>query len=352
MMRAHRTLALWIGFVACEGPVEEAVRPAPSIEGRVTWSDPATPDRVEVATLLATVAPKPGGRSELTPMASGRIARWLVAPGSRVGVGTPLATLHSPELGAMQDAVGAAQKVADAARAKQASVSAQAGFGVAPASDVTVAAAETAAADAQVAALRAGLGRRDAVGSGSNWTWSSPVAGVVAEVLCAIGSAPSDRPCLAIVVPGAVEVVVDVPERHLGTLAGATAADLRLADGTVARLEEVGREPEIEPLTGTRRFRYAAPEGALAGASGRASLLREPTAEDRRLPARAVLVDEAGHIVLVQDATLAHAVPVDVVGTVDGDVVVRGLPPDAKVAVDGVFLLQSLLSLDPEGGEE
>jgi hypothetical protein len=285
-------------------------------------------------------------------MASGRIARWLVAPGSRVGVGTPLATLHSPELGAMQDAVGAAQKVADAARAKQASVSAQAGFGVAPASDVTVAAAETAAADAQVAALRAGLGRRDAVGSGSNWTWSSPVAGVVAEVLCAIGSAPSDRPCLAIVVPGAVEVVVDVPERHLGTLAGATAADLRLADGTVARLEEVGREPEIEPLTGTRRFRYAAPEGALAGASGRASLLREPTAEDRRLPARAVLVDEAGHIVLVQDATLAHAVPVDVVGTVDGDVVVRGLPPDAKVAVDGVFLLQSLLSLDPEGGEE
>jgi multidrug efflux pump subunit AcrA (membrane-fusion protein) len=336
----------------CAASVEEATPEPPSLEGRVTWAEPAAPERVEVATLLATVVPKPGGRSELTPLASGRIARWLVAPGRRVGVGTALATLHSPELGAMQDAVGAARKVAAAARAKQAAVAAQAGFGVVPASDVTVAAAETAAADAQVTALRAGLGRHDAVGRGGTWTWSSPVAGVVAEVLCPTGSAPSDQPCLAIVVPGAVEVVVDVPERHLGTLAAAAEADLVLADGTRARLEETGREPEIEPTTGSRRFRFAAPEGALAGASGRATLLRPPTEDDRRVPSRAVLVDEGGHVVLVQDDTLAHAVVVEVVGTVDGDAVVRGVPAGAKVAVDGVFLLQSLLSLDPEGGEE
>jgi hypothetical protein len=67
---------------------------------------------------------------------------------------------------------------------------------------------------------------------------------------------------------------------------------------------------------------------------------------DRLVPVAALVTWDDGDAVFVPDGSTGRAVPVERLGRVGDDAVVRGLPDDAAVAVTGAFLLKSLATLE------
>lgn len=354
MMSASLLLSLLL--LACaEAP--EAPPPSAELSARVRWEPLAPAQRVVVATLAAEVVPAPNASARLGPGVSGRLTRWLVAPGATVRAGDPLAELQSAALttqeGAVVElaaAVTQAQGALDARRAEQAA-------GVGRAVEVQAAEAALTRAQAALESARGALSaQRDTVSGGAGARiWRAPRDGAVQALHCAPGPLRPEDVCVTLVRPEDALLRVSAPERVDGALDHAPR--LRFFPGdTSAPVEATltAMSPALNPNTRARELWFTAPAGALTlGQSGRAELVMEPEAGLFAVPSEGAVRLEGGLVVLVKDAAepLGRPVPVVVVGT-DGDAVVvrgEGLAPGDEIATRGAFLLKSMRLLAEEG---
>ena len=341
-------VAVALALTACLGgePAEAPHEDATAAD-RATWQVPSPADRYVVATLAAEVEPLPHARTALAPRVEARIVTWRVAPGERVQVGTPLATILSPRLDAL-DATARAQRKVREARA------AQLDLGVGTTSELASAEADLAAAEAAVRDARGATGRAD-----GETVWTSPIAGVVGAITCPQGAeVDPTTACVVIDAPGDVRVRAWLPERHLAALVDAngtfTAADGR----TFGPLPLAAVDPAIDPASRTVGVRFEAPIAdppLLAGASGRVALSVRAPDGAVILPETALTSIDGREVVFSRDDEHLHPMPVTRVGAgpEPGTVVVRAALHDgARVAVTGVFGLKAELLLDGEGGHE
>lgn len=342
----------WIVLLAACGHDATEETAQPDLSERVAFAEVEPAERVPVAVLPAQILPDTGAVHDLGPGVEGRLIGWRVTPGDVVSAGDPLAELRSPELSGLESrASELAAIVAEQARTVELRQAA-ADRGVASAADLREAqgflASSRAALDAVQSQLRAH--RDTTTREGGTWLWRAPADGVVGEIRCALGGVDPSRTCLTLVQPEGVVLEVQVPERHLATLESSVTAQFTAADGRTWSFDEIGRAPSIDPRSRSRSFRFAAtgPDGPLQGASGRALLEVEADPELVRIPLAALTRYDAIPAVFVASGELAEPKAVEVVGRDAAGAVVRGLEPDDRVAVRGVYLLKSLALLEED----
>lgn len=349
-------LSLLFFVLGCaDAPAEPS--PAPDLNERVLWEPLAPALRVVVATLAAEVVPAPNASARLGPGVSGRLTRWLVAPGATVRAGDALAELQSAALttqeGAVVElaaAVTQAQGTLDARRAEQAA-------GVGRAVEVQAAEASLVRAEAALEAARGALSaQRDTVSGGAGArVWRAPRDGAVQALHCAPGPLTPEDVCLTLVQPGDALLRVSVPERVDAAL-GLTPT-LRFFPGDDRDPVEAtltGMSPALDPSTRARAVWFTAPTGAVTlGQSGPAELVIQPEDGLYAVPSAGAIRLDGALVVLVKDAAdpLGRPVPVERVGVDGASVVVRGvgLRPTDQIATRGVFLLKSMRLLAEEG---
>lgn len=343
---------MWVVLLwACaEAPEVEPL--APDLSSRVSFVAVTHPDALPVAVLPAEVVPAPDGLHDVGPGVSGRLERWLVAPGDRVEPGQPLAELQSPELSELE-----AQAAALASEVRQqqelvtlAVASAQRGVG---------SSVDQKTAEAQLAATRGAFrsverrlaAHRDTTTrDGEAWTWRAPTGGVVGELRCALGGIEATDVCVSLVNELAAVLEVRVPERHLAVLSGPATAEFVSADGRSWAFTELSRAPSVDRASRSRLFRFAGEgtEDLLQGTSGHARLSVAAPSDAHGVPVAALTRIEGGSVVFRRAEVGGAPVSVEVLGQDAGMAVVRGLSDGDEVAAKGVFLLKSLALLEAE----
>lgn len=279
---------------------------------------PVVGARTAVATLLpleltvgaiGTVAPRPGFFAQLAAPASARVARILVAPGQRVGAGTPLVELERAPFDAALRSAEAAVTTAQHAYDRAARLAQD---GILPRKDVDQTAGELAQANATLVTAR----RAQELA-----TLRAPIAGVVTRMTAVLGAAvePSN-PLVEIADPSALDVVLSVSPAEAALVrrgaavtvtAGERASGERLGAGSVAN---VAAAVDSASRVVAVRARLPRPSRALRiGESVFATIVvgRHPRAVT--VPAEALVPDGEGYKVFVVDSGgIAHARPVTV----------------------------------------
>lgn len=336
-----------------------ATEPPPPA-GKGVVSPPAEPVFVAIkaahkqtlVTLTAEVVVSSDASYQAAPPIEGIVVSWNVKVGDRVTKGAPLAQMASPILAdmdaqadAMAGVLRAQSRLVRLRKAQQ-----KAGFATAP--EVAEAQVGAAQSRAQRTTLRRQKKVREALGiSGPSWTWSSPVAGVVTEVLCAAGSTVGNSPCLRIVDSSAAQLRVAVPERY-GTVVDGVTVDFVAASGARSKGLTMKRAASaIEPQSRTRAF-FFDPGNSLVGTSGRANVIIAAPPGLWSVPTSAITSWEGGDAVFVRGAkdTTPEPVAVEVVGRHSGQALVRskGFAADTQVASTQVFTLKSRRLLNPD----
>jgi cobalt-zinc-cadmium efflux system membrane fusion protein len=338
-------------------PAADGGVPIAALGARVGTEQAAAAARVPVVVVPAEVVPLPDGVHRVGPGVDARLLAWHVAPGDRVSAGQRLATLRATDLTERQGRVRALAAVA-AQRSTLARLAAEAAAaGVGTAAEAAAAEAARAEAEAEWQAAQEGL---RAAGAGADaadgdWAWTAPADGQVGALRCAPGPVEAGAVCAELVVTGAAAVEARVPERvlhHLGAgAAGAPVGAWVGADGAPAVLPLLAREPRLDPQTRQQTFRFAAPDGALLGASGRLTVEVPAGPEHATVPAAALTRLGGEAVVFVVADGVARPQPVKDLGPDGAQRVVAGLAPGAVVASRGVFLLKSLAAAAEGGGE-
>lgn len=338
-----------------------AIDRAPADGTRVRLASPELARRVGIRVVQATRAPDarevvatarivydPTRLARLNPRAAGVIRAIHADVGTVVAPGDGLVTIASAEVGVGNTRLAAARSrlaTAEANVARREELE-----GVVSQRDLLESRRERDEARAELAAHRSGLG---VVGRtrGSEYTLSSPIAGVVTHRAGTIGAfVDTDIVLVQVVDPSMVWAEIDVPEDEVGRLAAEQSVILRmdaLGDRTFeGTLEYLA--PEIDPRTRTALGRVPlenADRALRAHMFGRARV-QVPRAEPAvTVPRDAVQRARGATLVFVQIAEeLFEARRVEVLdrpGEPD-QVEVRGrLEPGEPVVVDGAFLLRT-----------
>lgn len=334
-----RGTALWALMLTACGQAEHGNTPggeeaSGDLTSRVRYASVAAATERIVAILPAEVVSAPNGRAALAPRLPGRLERWDVAVGDVITVGQPVARLDSPDLAGLARRVDALQGLVEAREAQRAA-------GIATRAEVAEAEAGLAAEAARLTSAR-----RELSGAGAA-TWRASQAGAVVSLDCEPGQQIGPlTPCLQVMQAEAVQVRVDVPQQHLGELAAIRGrwrgpvhdpVDLTLAQ----------RAPAVHPEHRDLELRLIPDEGVglTPGVAGRVEILAPLAPGDVLVPRAAVTRLDGGPHVFVEGG---GATPVETVGRSPEGWVVRGLQAEARVAVRGVFLLESLALLGEE----
>lgn len=333
---------LWL--LACSAeptPTENS----PNWRARVQFAPAEAADAVPVATLPARIEAAAGSATQLSPPAQARLVSWSVKPGDTVQPGDPLAVLRSPELVALHAEMseartalaGAEQALALAEQALERGVGARAERNLAEAAR-NDAAARLRRAERQLAASR-----DTTRGDGADQTWLSPAGGLVAELMCERGTVTPDDVCLRLEQPELATVRVGIPERLVGAVDLRVSATARFGAIEAAGLSAVALSPSIDPHDRTQHLWLTAPSAPM-GSRGLARLSM-PAEGVVRLPASALTSAGGGFQVFIDGAEGPEAREVELVGRDEDLRFVTGVNPGESVAIEGVFLLKSLLAL-------
>lgn len=323
---------------------------AADVAARVAWATPLATETVPVTTLPAEAVSAPSAAWHLAPPTTGRLTRWLVEPGEVVEPGQPVATLTSPALADLTGAVAAAEATLRRRSAAADAARSAASQGVGSATERQDAEAAATEARAVLEGLKARLAAtRDTTRpEDGSWTWDSPEAGVVQALTCPLGPVEPDKPCLHLVDPNQARVRVQVPERYVATLGERVSGTFTSEDGTASALTLHTAAPALDSHTRSRELHFLADPPPRLGASGRA-LLTVPAAPGTVAVPRVALTRLQGRpAVILRRGELGEPMAVEQVGQDPERVWLRNLPPDAEIAVEGVFLLKSLALLDED----
>jgi multidrug efflux pump subunit AcrA (membrane-fusion protein) len=335
----------WVWTTGCLAATE--VLPShPNLQDRITFQAVETATDVPIATLPAQVVPAPGTEVWLSPPSDGRLSEWTVRPGQSVAVGDPIGTLTSATLAADEGEIATLEAAVAQARGRALAAKAAADRGVAPAVLAEDLSNEAAWREAQLrsARIRAAGVRDGGSGGGTSWTWRATSSGIVDEVRCTPGPVRAGEPCLSVVEPRAVRVVVQLPERLDRPGRTPTHGTLTTPGGHTAALTLEFQDPALDARTRSRSLVFVAEPSPPLGASGRAELRIQADSGIFRVPALALTraVEGPGVWVPASGELPARFQAVQEVGRDADWAYVSGLEPGTEVAVRGVFLLKSL----------
>ncbi|MED5373345.1 MAG: efflux RND transporter periplasmic adaptor subunit [Myxococcota bacterium] len=331
--------------LACASPEPQATQPPAALEDRIAWAQPTAVREVPIATLFAQVVSGPDGAIALSPGVSGRILSWRVAPGAHIQAGDPLAVLVSPELSDLTAQVQSLQAQLTQSRALLATREQEHAAGLISLSalresqsEVQRLEAELSAQDQRLKAHQDGLAR-----SGQSWTWRARVSGTVSSLGCPVGNVDSADRCLTVLAEGGDPLLeLSLPERYLDHAQGPLRAEFVAEGGQSSRFTELSRTPTLDPRTRAQTLRFSPTgEAPLPGRSGRATLWSPQEAVG--VPPQALSLIDGGDVVFVQGAEGPEPREVTLLGASETQRFISGVSPDEQVAVQGVFLLKSLL---------
>lgn len=295
--------------------------------------------------LAGRVEAAPDAQAAVGAVLGGRIERLLVAPGSAVRAGQPIAVVVSGDgavLRAEAEAAGAEARAASAARTRDANLFAQ---GVVARQEVEASTARAAAAEAQARATRARVAAAGGPNASGRATIVAPIDGVVTALRVSLGGVvqPGD-PIATISDPRRVELVFNAPAALADAVRPGASIRVRGADGAEYPAVVTAVAPDADEQSGSTLIRaraagVAPPPGSAVSASiitgGQGGI---------SVPAEAVQTLDGKSVVFVVTPTGFRAQPV-VPGRQAGDQVeiVRGLTGSERIAGANAFLLKAEL---------
>ncbi|MCS6627052.1 efflux RND transporter periplasmic adaptor subunit [Roseibacterium beibuensis] len=296
--------------------------------------------------LAGRVEAAPDAQAAVGAALGGRIERLLVAPGSVVRTGQPIAIVVSGDGAALRadaDAAAAEARAASAARTRDVNLFDQ---GVVARQEVEASQARAAAAEAQARATRARVAAAGGPNASGRATIVTPISGVVTALRVGLGGVVQQGdPVATISNPNRVELVFNAPAALAATVRPGAPLTVRGADGAEYSAVVTAVAPGADAQSGSTLIRARAsgvappPGSAVSG-----SVITGGGAGGLSVPAEAVQTVDGASVVFVATPTGFRAQPV-VPGRQAGDQIeiVRGLTGSERIAGANAFLLKAEL---------
>ena len=337
---------------------EEAVGEAEGEEGLVVLTQP----QIEASGIQVVAVGRGGGsethlsgrvesaigaRAAVAATIGGRVERVIVAPGTSVRAGQPLAVIVSGEAATMRAGADAARAEAEAARLVYQRDQALVTQGVVARQELEASRARSLAAEAAARAAAAQVAAAGSPNAGGRVTITSPVSGVVGAVQVTPGGFVAAGDVVANVAdPSQTELVFSAPP----ALAAQIAPDARIeVTGATESFSAVviGVAADVREQGGMAIIRARPESGTLPPAGSPVSGVVVAAGQDDTLtvPVDAVQTVEGRSVVFVTDEKGFRVTPV-LAGRRAGDRVeiLNGLSGDERVAGSNAFLLKAELA--------
>ena len=288
-----------------------------------------------------------GARAAVAASVGGRVERVVVAPGTPVRAGQPLAVIVSGEAATMRASADAARAEAQAARLVYQRDQSLVTQGVVARQELEASRARSLAADAAARAAAAQVAAAGSPDAGGRVTITTPVAGIVGAVQVTPGGFVAAGDLVANVSdPAQTELVFSAPP----ALAAQIAPDARIeVTGATESFSAVviGVAADVREQGGMAIIRARPESGTLPPAGSPVSGVVVAAGQDDTLtvPVDAVQTVEGRSVVFVTDEKGFRVTPV-LAGRRAGDRVeiLNGLSGDERVAGSNAFLLKAELA--------
>ncbi|MES5815043.1 efflux RND transporter periplasmic adaptor subunit [Pseudoxanthomonas sp. Soil82] len=288
-----------------------------------------------------------GARAAVAASVGGRVERVVVAPGTPVRAGQPLAVIVSGEAATMRAGADAARAEAQAARLVYQRDQSLVTQGVVARQELEASRARSLAADAAARAAAAQVAAAGSPDAGGRVTITTPVAGIVGAVQVTPGGFVAAGDLVANVSdPAQTELVFSAPP----ALAAQIAPDARIeVTGATESFSAVviGVAADVREQGGMAIIRARPESGTLPPAGSPVSGVVVAAGQDDTLtvPVDAVQTVEGRSVVFVTDEKGFRVTPV-LAGRRAGDRVeiLNGLSGDERVAGSNAFLLKAELA--------
>ena len=288
-----------------------------------------------------------GARAAVAASVGGRVERVVVAPGTPVRAGQPLAVIVSGEAATMRAGADAARAEAQAARLVYQRDQSLVTQGVVARQELEASRARSLAADATARAAAAQVAAAGSPDAGGRVTITTPVAGIVGAVQVTPGGFVAAGDLVANVSdPAQTELVFSAPP----ALAAQIAPDARIeVTGATESFSAVviGVAADVREQGGMAIIRARPESGTLPPAGSPVSGVVVAAGQDDTLtvPVDAVQTVEGRSVVFVTDEKGFRVTPV-LAGRRAGDRVeiLNGLSGDERVAGSNAFLLKAELA--------
>ena len=288
-----------------------------------------------------------GARASVAASVGGRVERVIVAPGTAVRAGQPLAVIVSGEAATMRAGAEAARAEAEAARLVYQRDQALVTQGVVARQELEASRARSLAADAAARAAAAQVAAAGSPNAGGRVTISSPVPGVVGAVQVTPGGFVAAGDLVANVAdPAQTELVFSAPPALAAQIAPDARIEVTGANGSFSAVV-IGAAADVREQGGMAIIRARPESGPLPPAGSPVSGVVVAEAKDDTLtvPADAVQTVEGRSVVFVAGDDGFRATPV-LAGRRAGSriEILNGLSGDERVAATNAFLLKAELA--------
>ena len=298
--------------------------------------------------LSGRVEPAIGARAAVAAAIGGRVERVIVAPGTQVRAGQPLAVIVSGEAATMRANSDAARAEAEAARLVHQRDQALVTQGVVARQELEASRARSLAAEAAARAAAAQVAAAGSPNAGGRVTITSPVPGVVGAVQVTPGGFVAAGDIVANVAdPAQNELVFSAPPALAAQIAPGARIEVSGTNGSFGAVV-IGAAADVREQGGRAIIRARPESGPLPPAGTPVSGVVVAAAKDDTLtvPADAVQTVEGRSVVFVADNGKGfRATPVLAGRRAGGHIeILNGLSGDERVAGTNAFLLKAELA--------
>lgn len=289
-----------------------------------------------------------GARAAIAAAIGGRVERVMVAPGSKIAVGQPLAVIVSGEAAALRANVDAARAEAEAARLAYQRDQSLVTQGVVARQELEASRARSLAAEAAARAASTQLVAAGSPNANGQVSITSSIAGVVGAVQVTPGRVVAAGDIVAHVAdPTQTELVFSAPPALAAQIEPGARIEVGSANGSFSAVV-LGVAADTSEQGGMAIIRARAESAALPAAGTPVSGIVVAAAQDSTLtvPADAVQTLEGRSVVFVADGDDGfRATPVLVGRRAGGRIeILKGLSGDERVVGSNAFLLKAELA--------
>ncbi|MEZ0495733.1 efflux RND transporter periplasmic adaptor subunit [Sphingomonas sp. IW22] len=297
---------------------------------------------VPVATVPATVAPPPNSRVAVAAVIPGVITRTHVVEGDSVRAGQPLAEVAAREMFTIAAGLDQASARVAVARANDRRLGQLAREGVIAGARAEEARAAFREAQAELNEQQRLIRLVNGSPARGTYTLTSPIAGKVTTASVQTGSPVSEATAAYVVdATSRYELTAQLPERLVGQVRPGMAVAL---DGDVrGEVTSVGSVIDPQTRSATLRARIPAAPGVVSGRATAATVLAPAPEGAVTVPSRALVeVNGAPTLFVRTDAGVVARRVQPGMTAGEWTVIVRGLKPGERIAVEGTAELKSM----------
>ncbi len=288
-----------------------------------------------------------GARAAVAATIGGRVERVIVAPGTSVRAGQPLAVIVSGEAATMRAGADAARAEAEAARLVYQRDQALVTQGVVARQELEASRARSLAAEAAARAAAAQVAAAGSPNAGGRVTITSPVSGVVGAVQVTPGGFVAAGDVVANVAdPAQTELVFSAPPALASQIAPGARVEVTGMNGSFSAVV-IGVAADVREQGGMAIIRARPESGPLppAGSPVSGIVVAAANGEALTVPADAVQTVEGRPVVFVSGDDGFRATPVLAGRRAGGRIeILNGLSGDERVAGSNAFLLKAELA--------